>query len=71
MSFGNVFGLVNSVDGALSFAEAATDTSVFVDDVLHKVFADVCGALLIYYVGYVFVTEVSERGENGVGRSLP
>ena len=56
--------------GALTSAEATADALLFVDGVGQQIHALLGGALLVVDVSLVFVTEVTDGGQNRVGSSL-
>ena len=67
---GDVVGAGDGFGGAVLGALAAADALLGVDDVLHEFLADAGAALLVDDVLDVFVPEVVEGAEDGVGRGL-
>ena len=67
---GHLDGAFDGANGAGTGAEGAAFALIGEDGDLHQVFADAGGALLVHDVGDVFIPEVPEGGEDGIGSGL-
>jgi len=65
-----VIGFVNSINRAVLSALAAADTLILVNCEVKESLTYACGALLIYNVSDILVTEELKSSKNRVGSSL-
>ena len=70
MAGSDIIGAGDGLYGAALGALAAANALLAVDNIAHEFLADTCTARLVDDVFDVFIPEVVEGGENGVGRGL-
>ena len=61
VTFGGVIRTSDRTCGAQTLAQSATDTFIFIDSKSDELFANVSGTNLIYYVRFVFTSEITQR----------
>lgn len=60
----------NAGDRALAGAQRAANATFFIDIEMHQIKANLGGAALISDVGFIFIPEVADGGQHGIGGCL-